>query len=238
MKTWAKILGASALLVVGAALAAEIVHKAVPCGTWRYKVTVNVDTPEGLKTGHAVREAKVCLVKHLVPEVADADVNPKGEAVVVDLGKRGVLFALTNFDNYQILWSVFPGPPAFEEKGLRYYETLKAKAVLKPDQYPQMVMFKDITDPKSVTMAKGWVFDVKTQQHVPVDHLAELFGAGVTIKDVTVEMTEEPVTWGIEKRLGWLSANKGGYLDGQFAGGGPELSNILHGGNFKHGDEK
>src|SRR4051812_15423843 len=79
-------------------LAVGSVCAALPSGsgdTFRYKMTVTVTTPEGDKTGSAVREVSVTHGLHLTPEMQPA-VHLKGEAVVVDLGSRGVLFALLN----------------------------------------------------------------------------------------------------------------------------------------------
>ena len=59
--------------------------------------------------------------------------------------------------------------------------------------YPYFVRFKDIKDPKSV-------------EQVDPDNLAKSFGTGVKLKSLTVQMTDEPVTVGIEKRLGWLGS--------------------------------
>ncbi len=85
MKNWLVFLSVVALL--GVAYAAVISK-----GSWRYRMTVTVETPEGLKTGSAVREI-VAIKVHGTKVSGSAKVS-KGEAVVVDLGKRGVLFAL------------------------------------------------------------------------------------------------------------------------------------------------
>ena len=37
---------------------------------------------------------------------------------------------------------------------------------------------------------------------VDASNLSATFGIGVTLKDVTIEMTDEDVTWGMEKYLG------------------------------------
>jgi hypothetical protein len=47
------MLGRALLLGIAVAEAAEVTPLA---GSWRYKMTVEVETPEGLKTGSAVRE--------------------------------------------------------------------------------------------------------------------------------------------------------------------------------------
>lgn len=198
-----------------------------PSATWRYKMTVTVETPEGLKTGYAVREVVFTDGPKLLPDVAGANWGVRGEAVAVDLGQGKYLFALMDIDgSYRIVYDAFPHQSENVHEYIHYYKSLTGqKKVLEHNQYPTLVTFTDIKDPKSVVA-------------VAVDNLAGPFGAGVTLKDITLEMTEEEVTWGIETYLGWLDTVKGGYLDGQFAGGGPELSNILHGGNFKKGKQQ
>lgn len=229
MRNLGKILGiAAAALIVTAAVAAEVVRQAVPCGTWRYKLTINVDTPEGLKSGSAVREVEVCLVDHLVPEVADADVTVKGEAVVVDLGQRGVLFGIMDIDgSRQLVFESFPGPIPYSEEGLKYYSELKdSKIISDPKKYPeyaQLVTFSNLNDPLTVKGVHPEKPDV-------------VFGEGVNIQNMTVEMTEEPITWGIEEKLPWLNNIKGGYLHGELTSRKAPLG--LDGGNFKRGDRK
>ena len=57
--------------------------------------------------------------------------------------------------------------------------------------YPMLVTFGDLADPTSVA-------------EVDPDDLAATFGEGVKLKRITVELTDDPVTTGIEERLGWL----------------------------------
>lgn len=173
-------------------------------GTWRYKMTVSVDTPEGIKTGSAVREVwnSDSKFKLDLPQA----VNPakiRGEAVVVDLGRRGKLFALLSGyklhegHSTQILYHYFGGGTSAE--GIKHMVNLKnAKAMLEPPYYPMLVTFTDLSDLKTVKpvleMQKGEVspFEFK----VTADHFEELFGRGVKLKGITIEMTDEAVTWG------------------------------------------
>lgn len=221
---------AAAILVFvlgGAAIIASGMTDLYVSGVWRYRLTVAVDTPEGVRQGAAVREiwASASDIGPGLPE-STSTTHIKGEAVAVDLGARGVLFALIDWDSYDEVGKTFPYTAA---RGIpdriRYFKNLKPglKADLARAQWPRMVTFADMKDPKSV-------------KAVNPDDLAATFGPGVAIKSVTVEITTDPVTWGIEKWLGWLPALGGGYLDGQFSGGGPELSNILYGGNFSKGE--
>jgi hypothetical protein len=78
--------------------------------TWRYKITIEIETPEGIKTGSAVREVRAWknAAKIINPDVAPIEYEVIGEAVVVDLGKRGVLFGLIDWDSYEEVESSFP----------------------------------------------------------------------------------------------------------------------------------
>jgi hypothetical protein len=123
-----KVLGIAVLLVAGIAAATEMT---TTTGTFRYKMTVEVETPEGLKTGSAVREVNVVIAHPDIQGMNGTRAFVKGEAVVVDLGKRGVLFALLkgfkySYDHdYQVVFEAFPGPPGLTEEGLNYYTHLK-----------------------------------------------------------------------------------------------------------------
>ncbi len=205
-----------------------------PWGTWRYRVIVEIATPEGIKTGSAIRELRVHTEPGFLGVRKQGVARLVGEAVVIDLGQRSKLFALLTEDD---LFQAFPynnGAGVLAPEGIRFYNELKSgmKAPLPPAKYPTFVIFADLNDPKSVQLAYGSRFDVETQKTVPVDQLEELLGVGVNVRSVTIEITNDPVAWNIDKVLPWLRALNGGYLDGRFSGGGPELSNILHGGKF------
>ena len=182
-------------------------------GTWRYKMTVVVETPEGIKTGSAVREVSNSASKIKILSFTQST-NPAkavGEAVVVDLGQRGKLFALMNGYKWgpdyahSVLYDVFPsgkGGTTFE--GIKFYKKLKAgPKTLTLEQYPTLVMFKDINDPKTVTS----VLDIESDRKWPAtytikaDHFEELFGKGVRLKAITIETTDEPVTNNIDNYI-------------------------------------
>ena len=80
-------------LILILAISLPIKYWYFPAGSWRYEVTITVDTPEGVKTGSAVHEISNSKGLFGFPDAGNpADIE--GEAVVVDLGERGVLFAL------------------------------------------------------------------------------------------------------------------------------------------------
>lgn len=176
-------------------------------GTWRYKMTVVVETPEGLKSGYAVREMGNDSVGSFIPEVGNpADV--RGEAVVVDLGKRGTLFALISHQSDLEFYNAFPVPGkpfnngGSTPEGIKYYASLPVgtKGTLNPEYppgYPKLVTFKDMNDPKSITEVQIWERKKDGLFFLKGDRTEDLFGKGVKLKDITLEITDESVTWGI-----------------------------------------
>lgn len=236
MKKSARILIGLLVLIAAVVIGWKIAY---PTNSFRYKVTVNVETPEGMKSGSAVREIIVKQIPKVTPEM-HTTVIVRGEAVAVDLGKRGVLFALIGSDDELFVLRSFPSGLGLTREGARYYEQLQAKTIVDPLNYPLLVAFKDIADPKTVEA----VYRVYSKIMYPKedtdlaieDNLEKTFGKGVKLKDITVEMTDEKVTWDIEERLSWLDQLKGSYLNGNHING-PELYDQLHGGNFKVGEK-
>lgn len=122
-------------------------------GTWRYKVTVTVETPEGIKAGSAVREVGMESQPFKLPDTAPVVMAMvKGEAVVVDLGKRGILFAVTGgVDDYNIALNALHLSRPTTSDGIRHFRPLEnAKAILPIGYTGRLIHFKDINDPKTV----------------------------------------------------------------------------------------
>jgi len=183
---------------------------AYPSATWRYRTTVQVETPEGIKTGSSVREVLVKSAPKLLPE-AGGVVKVIGEAVVVDLGKRGVLFALmknkkfSSDYGYKILFDALKLQGPRSPEGIRRYQHLeKKRIILQEEQYPLLVRFLDLNNQRSVRS---------------VGSFENAFGEGVRLKEISIEITNDAVTWKIKKWLPWLSTLKG--LAGYF-GSPPE----------------
>ena len=160
---------------------------------YRYKMTVEVDTPQGLKSGFAVRE--ISYSKNLIklPDMAAVVATQRGEAVAVDLPGGQVLFALLSVNGYETLQAAF-GNDAPERLNAakadgRVVELHPIPGSI-PEQsgFPMLVRFKDMRDPTSVELVS------------PGD-LAASFGTGVSLKRITLQMVEEPVTVGIGERL-------------------------------------
>ena len=193
--------------------------------TWRYRMTVTVETPEGIRTGSAVREVKNYGGIPLFPQASSPQITVKGEAVVVDLGKRGLLFSLVDGDyGAGILFKLFPEK---EKRG---------KVVLKPEQYPNFVRFRDINAPRTaenVRVPEEKIRFKREDPRRPVVTFEEAFGAGVSIKEVTMEITGDPVTpFDVERYLPWLASVRMNYITGLNIDG-PEWYQRLTGGDFE-----
>lgn len=195
-------------------------------GVWRYKITVVVETPEGDKTGSSVQEISVHSGLALTPG-ASAEMFFKGEPVVVDLGARGVLFALINFKK-NLPFYMFPSGRGYTTiEGINYYEDLKTKPEkLDAYFYPEFVRFRDPKNPKTAEnlietscckFGYAWdsyimpnthsnTNDMRKNFYIKQSYFEAAFGVGVQLKSVMIEMTDEPPTiGGIEKAVALLS---------------------------------
>ena len=194
-----KVLGLIVLLIIGVGTAVAMSEK-YPSGTWRYRVTVEIDTPEGVKSGSSVHELSVATPLVNLPDVGNP-ASIKGEAVVIDLGERGVVFALMSNQSWKNgLYQAFPTKAPSSTEGIRHYmDTLKVGMTGEwKTNTPRMVTFTDMDDPKSVRLVYSKFRDQLT------DNFENLFGQGTRLKLITVEITNDPVTWKIEKYLGKL----------------------------------
>lgn len=179
---------------------------------YRYRLTVEVDTPQGVRSGSSVIEVQTSVAsEYAIPSPGAVSHRVRGEAVAVDLPNGRTLFALLRSDNdidwaSRAMFMLAPDGPrdAKDSFVARYDNLLRLKGTLVlprtwPPQahlsersaYPMLVTFADERDPASVT-------------EVDPDDLAASFGAGVKLRRITVALTDDPVTTGIERRLGWL----------------------------------
>ncbi len=184
---------------------------------YRYRLTVEVETPEGLKTGSSVIEVEQSMGRSAGTGFGKRiNRRARGEAVAVDLPGGRTLFALLRSDSdvdwaSSVMQSAAPkieGEPweeRFDNMLLlegevelpRYWPRIARRDL--EFAYPMLVTFGDLDDPTSVA-------------RVDPDDLAASFGEGVTLRRITVQLTDDPVTSGIEERLGWLKFTSGTLL--------------------------
>ena len=182
--------------------------------TYRYRLTVEVNTPAGLRTGSSVIEVSTRRVRlGMDPGSNGLDWKTRGEAVAVDMPDGRTLFALLRSEN-DIDWSsrvMFMLAPNYRGEGAtehrydalvrdRYLKTLprmwpRTGHLDRRSAYPMLVTFGDVDDPTSVAL-------------VDPDELAASFGDGVTLRRITVQITDDPVSTGIQKLLGWIGQTR------------------------------
>lgn len=183
---------------------------------FRYRLTVEVDTPQGLRTGSSVIEVTAGEVG---TTLGGASASARGEAVAVDIAPDRTLFVLLRSEASSawaagIMSGVTPKPddPSLSpnDRFAAHIEAVRAnwklnivprwfppvRGIGEPvTGYPIMVRFRDTRDPKTV-------------ERVDPDNMPASFGSGVTLRRLTVQLTDDPVTTGLEKRLPWLPNQK------------------------------
>jgi hypothetical protein len=159
---------------------------------WNQKLTVEVATPEGSRAGSATTKVRWQEEN----SVGNYPGSYRGEATAVDLGGGRYLFALLSEDTRYLALRTFSedlGENArIDEIGFAAMAALRGMREVPREHYPLLVTFDDINDPSTV-------------KRVDPHDLAASFGPGVSLKRITLEITNEPVTEGeVEKVLGWL----------------------------------
>ena len=115
--------------------------------SWHQKLTVEIETPQGLVSGSAVTKVswgEVDSFSHNYPA------SYHGEASVVDLGNGRYLFALIGEGTKYLAFRTFNGGPGIGEKIFADMARSLGSAPVSRQHYPMLVTFTDINDPKTV----------------------------------------------------------------------------------------
>ena len=163
---------------------------------YRYKLTVEVETPEGIRSGNAVRQVSWTGGRRLTSELNTATMMHKGEAVIVDLPNGETLFALMSPDGQETPMLAFGSATQtrFSDRSVKVMVPFAPKeAKYGESGTPRFVRFRDINDPKTI-------------EKVDLANLAVSFGEGYRLKRITAQIVEEPVTELVATKLPWLEA--------------------------------
>jgi hypothetical protein len=212
MKPWAKalVIGCFAAILGGCSddglgrIACNQEHRK-HCFGFRFRLTVAVDTPDGLKSGTSVIQVKLSASG---PDRWNYNqFGWFGEAPFVDLGGGRHVIALlaTQTDACGLIWprSILtwhlnargdePTPPAplrwaaiHQHKG-----PIQLRSDLSANELPTFARFRDPTDHK-------------TFEFVPADQFSATFGKDVRLRSVTLEFTHDPVTRSLRAHLPWV----------------------------------
>lgn len=178
--------------------------------SYNFRMTVEVDTPNGLKTGSSVYKVTASGGRNPITGGKTSMAELGGEAVMVELPDDKILFALLKTENplrpdltdmsMATLDPAYANDRKDSAKRIGRGRGVLSSAEVAPDDYPLLVTFSDMRDPTSVTRVD------------PAD-LAASFGPGVRLKRIIVEVTDDDVTSGIDEALQSIGIEKGRGLD-------------------------
>jgi len=191
-----------ALVVVAVAAAVFAWTASAPSkGAHRFQLTVEVDTPDGPRSGSSVVEVERKDGRWPVPGPRHV-FRVRGEAVFVDLGPgRNLVAVLAHGESAQdvdqviTLWVEAYGHHRWDEDVWSGRRKLRGAVELRPPLIPTLVTFADPLDPGSVRLVRPGEFE-------------EAFEPGFRFRRATLEMVPAsvPVTDGvIEQRFPWLA---------------------------------
>jgi hypothetical protein len=181
------------------------------CGrsaSYRYKLALTLDTPDGVKTASNVVEINAFDV--IIPARGIGH-KITGQALYVDLGagRPPLIALLTRIRRAADPWPTFPGwgedapGEALADKclGDKKPEDLLDEVeatnkcgrpvAITPADLPDLVTFADANDPKSVML-------------VDLNNLSGTLGPGMSWRSMTLEATDEPLTKEIDEHLPWM----------------------------------
>jgi len=215
------------------------------CGrseSYRYKLTLAVDTPTGVKRASSV--AQVLFWDVSIPARGTMH-KLRGQALYLDLGPgaRPLIALLTSHRPSPCVTCpgnirTLDGGPSLRlisrvygiAQSTDYRDDIPRIARLRgphritPNDLPDLVTFEDINNPSTVI-------------EVDPNNLQATLGPDVSWNELTLESTDEPITKGIELKLPWIPAYWCGMLDGRRYHDKATLANTLSTADFDWSDE-
>jgi hypothetical protein len=165
--------------------------------TQRFRLTIEVETPEGIKSASNVIETTFRDSNWGLPQSRGLHVKVRGDAVFLDLGHGHNLVALLGFgenglDQSKLAqlarFALAPGQRVSWQDSVN----LKGAGELPRSHIPTLITFTDINDPKSARL-------------VDPDLMSASFGPGYRFLRATVETTNDRPSQNIDKTLPWWS---------------------------------
>ena len=197
-----------------ALLAAVIVAALAACSgpvyEHRYRFTVEIETPDGIRIGSSVIEVALWS-ERVVGRGLTGQHKVTGDAVFVDLGHGRNVIATFGY-------GPFADQPRFHELAFKVLglkggptdwpkpQQMRGKFDVPAVEMPTLVTFSDINDPLSAKVVFASDFAARSDgpRIVAVDALAATFGQGHRLHRAWIEPTRDPVKLEIHDRLPWL----------------------------------
>jgi hypothetical protein len=166
-----------------------------PC-SYRFRLTVEVDTPEGLRSGSSVIQISRWESGGL-PDARKIGSVIRGEAIFIDLDHGKNLIAILGWgqvgeDEDKIVHLISAALAPQVRGDWKEECKLRGRGDLPSSYFPTLISFSDLKNPATAKVVN------------PADPAAT-FGLGYALRRITFETTSDAVTHGIEKKLPWWS---------------------------------
>jgi hypothetical protein len=192
---------------------------------YRYRLAIEFDTPDGVKSALSVIRVTRGLASALHPlkGVIGPTWKLQGDAVFVDLGLGKNAIALLTHgakggsgDGIKTIWVSAYGYPSLNEDVWSGRVKVSGLRELARDDVPTIITFTDIADPATAKVIFATDYHQRCMDKartmpncqtenfpVPIDEIAGTLGAGYAFRRATVELVpnDTPVTRGIEDRI-------------------------------------
>lgn len=168
--------------------------------TNRFRLTIEVDTPDGLKSGSSVIETRAWEGNWGPMEARGVRADARGEAVYVDMGGGKHVIAVLGWgprgeDQDKTFGLTRAALAPGRHVDWKEEHKLKGKGDLPPVYVPTLVTFADVNDPK-------------TARVVQPDEFAQVFGPGVRFVRARIETTDDAISTDIVNKLPMLTTHR------------------------------
>lgn len=202
------------ILVGGIALAWA--EEKYPTYIYRYRLTVEIDTPDGVKSGSSVIQVTTKKMPDYLRTIARVTTEVEGEATYIDLGdgkfavvvlQHGI-WPKSNINDVLFTHAIFNVDCEAIDR-LKWVEKIaemqSAEAILPPVLIPNIITFLDVKDVSTSRFLyeAGYEGRCTKNKVVIVDNFFEILGNNYTLRKATVELTSDPVTKDISKNISW-----------------------------------
>lgn len=200
-----------------------------PFPDYRYKMTIYVETPEGEKAFSSVRQVRQRVTSSILDSSGRTlDKSYSGEAVIIDLPSGPTVYALLRAAEGPTTaggwpWKALsphmatvPGrDPRFDDLAVERGDSLNKRAleqqamvkVQGPRELPRTVPNRDpYRGPREHST---WPMFVIFGDPADPRTVRKVSPESIGVERITIEITDEPVTRGIEQRLAWLPNLRG-----------------------------
>lgn len=197
----------SILCIVVISLGAIAWMAATPSYSYSYRLTVEIDTPEGIKSGSSVIEVTTEKMPDWMSTLSSQETSVKSSPIYFSLpeGKNALILL------YHGLWPkqnmievLFPRaalkPPCESMERFNWAREVSGmearKIKLEPILIPNIVTFSDTNDPMSANFLyeSGYDGACTAEKIIVVDTFSEILGDGYALKNATVVLTNESAT--------------------------------------------